>query len=366
MKVDVTAAAQLVPSIVDTARPKPLDAGRILVVVTIPLGDTLFASPAIRALRARYPRAHIAALALPSNAAILRRYVEVDEVLVWQYHSRWPTPLDFFRLALTLRSHRFDVCIEMTPIATVFTRLAGIPTRVGLGFRPFWWLLPDRAPDWKQRHAVHHYGELVRPLGVRLSNVKPRLVLTDTDRAGALEFLREHGVCDDHRLVTLHPGASTRLKRWGADRFAELADRLQEHHGLRVVVVGGKSDAVIVHAMLHAMRSVPIVAAGRLGILQTAAIQERAAFHVGNDSGPLHLAAAVGTPTVGLFGPTNVSNFRPIGRGGVALHKPKPCSPCTHFIGGSPVLSKPLCRTCACLDELSVDEVEESCLRRLR
>ncbi len=144
--VDVTAGVQVIPLRVDSARSKPLDLGRILVVVTIPLGDTLFAGPAIRALRTRYPHAHIAALCLPSNAAILGRYAEVDEVLVWQYRSRWPTPVDFFRLALTLRSHAFDVCVEMTPIATVFARLAGIPMRVGLGFRPFWWLLPNRAP----------------------------------------------------------------------------------------------------------------------------------------------------------------------------------------------------------------------------
>lgn len=363
--MDATAAARLAQRSGRSTRPSPLESGRILVVVTIPLGDTLFVGPAIRALRARYPHAHIAALALPTNAAILRRHEELDAVLVWQYRSRWPTPMDFLRLALTLRSHHFDLCIEMTPIATVFARLAGIPMRLGLGFRPFWWLLPNRAPEWKKRHAVHHYGDLVRPLGVRLSNIKPRLMLTDSDREAALGFLREHGVCEGDRLVTVHPGASTRLKRWDAERFAELADRLQLRHGLRVVVVGGKSDAAIIQRMLQAARQRPIVAAGRLGILQTAAIQERAALHVGNDSGPLHLAAAVGTPSVGLFGPTNVSNFRPIGGGAVTLQKPKACSPCTHFVGGSPVLAKPLCRTCACLDELSVDEVEEACLRRL-
>ncbi len=190
-------------------------------------------------------------------------------------------------------------------------------------------------------------------------------MLTDPDREAALTFLREHGVRDEDTLVTLHPGASTRLKRWDAERFADLADRLDNRLGVRVVVVGGKSDSMTVQHMLQVTRTTPIVAVGCLGILQTAAVQERAALHVGNDSGPLHLAAAVGTPTVGLFGPTNVGNFRPIGPGSVALQKPKPCSPCTHFVGGSPVLAKPLCRTCACLDELSVDEVEEACARRL-
>lgn len=357
-------------------RPYPPDARRsaalrtdcfasILVVLTMPLGDTLFARPALQAVRRRYPTANITALGLPSNESLLARFPELDDIIICRWRAPWLAPIELLRLGSALRTRSFDLCIEMTPVGALFSSLAGIPARVGFGFRSLWWLLPDRPPTWRRRHAVHHYVSLVRQLGATAAGIRPRLPLCDDDRAVARQFLTAAGIDRDDVVVTVHAGASSRLKRWSPRRFAELIDRLQSRQHVRVVVIGGAGDRRIAASVLRHTASRPVDAVGKLDVVQTAALQEQAALHIGNDSGPLHLAAAVGTATVGLFGPTNARNYRPLGSDDTVVHRPKACSPCTHFVGGSSVLARPMCRTCGCLDELTVDEVETVCSARL-
>jgi len=363
--VDLTAAIQLTQHDATSEQLSSLECQRILIIMTTPLGDTLFAGPAIHALRRRYPSAHIAALGLPTNATILRQYKDLNEVIVYQNQTYRSAVLDFIRLITTLRRRSFDLSVEMTPVGLTFTLGAGIPERVGFGFQALWWLLPNRSPDWKRRHAVFHYGDLVHRLGAVLTSGCPELQISDTHRIDARAILAEHHVGDSETLITVHPGASTRLKQWHPKRFAELIDRLSQRPNVRVALVGGGSDLQAVRAIQRLAQSKPLVLAGTLSVLQTAAVQQHAALHIGNDSGPLHLAVAVGTPTVGLFGPTNPNNFQPLGAGASILHKPLPCSPCTHFVGGSPILSRPLCRTCGCLDQLDVDEVEAISVKKI-
>src|SRR5579859_7517413 len=111
--VDITAAVHLISLDTDADRLRTLECSRVLIVLTTPLGDTLFAGPAVRAVRARYPGAHITALGLPSNAAILRRYPEIDEVIICNLRSRWSSLAKLLRLAALLRRQSFDLCIEM-------------------------------------------------------------------------------------------------------------------------------------------------------------------------------------------------------------------------------------------------------------
>ncbi len=334
--------------------------------MTLPIGDTLFAYPALKRVRQRFPDAQLTVLALPSNANIVKRYPEIDELLVFHKRHWWTTAVDLLRLGAQLRKRTFDLAIEMNPTGAIFSVLGGVHTRVSFGFKAFWWVKPKEALYWKRRHAVFHYGDLVSPLGIQRVDPRLELRLAREDHLASRSFLTQHGLPNGTRFVTMHPGASASLKRWNPRRFAELADRLASAHDVRVVIVGSKTDRRTIARMVRAMRSAPIVAAEKLTIAETAALQASAAMHVGNDSGPLHLAVAVGTPTVGLFGPTNPRNFGQLGMSDTVLHRPLPCSPCAHFVGGSPKLTRTLCRNCGCLEALSVDDVEAACLQRLQ
>ncbi|HEY7833835.1 MAG TPA: glycosyltransferase family 9 protein [Ktedonobacterales bacterium] len=321
---------------------------RILMLALLPIGDTLFLTPTIRALRARYPAAHLAALAFAAGAPVLDATPELDAVI------RWPRGASLGALAgrlaglRALRRMGFDTSVDCTsPWYKWISLAAGIPRRTYLKFDRLWWLLPASHTAWRATHATRLYYDCARELDLPPWDVVdqvPTLALPPEARAAAEAFVRENAP-DGARarpLIAIHPGGTGLAghKRWPAERFAAVADALAARHDARVVLLGGPDEMALADAVAARMRAAPLLAAGKLPLLATGALIARCALFVGNDSSLLHLAAALGTSYVGIFGPTSPANFRPIpsrsGQGRLVLPDP-PCARLEYFVGGRPI-----------------------------
>lgn len=333
---------------------------RILVVLLSPIGDTLFATPVLHALREAFPHAYIAVLLFPSNRGILEGNSDVDELIVYPTMQQWFGLRYFLGLYWGLRARHFDLSVDLSTFTYWLTRLvAGIPQRVRLRFPPLWWLLPDQDPTWKKVHAVYRYLEVLRPLGIEVLEPRLQLTVSDADRAFAEAYLLDQGVTAGTRVVALHPGGEgfRGLKRWPRKRFAALADELVRRYGAKVVLLGGADEVELASAVAGAMVEKAINAAGHTTLKQTAAIMERCELFIGNDSCPMHIAAAVGTPVVAIYGPSNPWNYHPFGAQHVIVSADLPCQPCFHLVGAVPLWGYSHCRNARCLEPISVDRV---------
>jgi lipopolysaccharide heptosyltransferase II len=351
----------------------------ILLIRPDHLGDLLLSYSAVGLLRRGLPHAHLTYLVGAWGEEIARRGPPVDEVLACPFpgFTRRPKPSIWqpYRLLLAEAARlrgRYEAAVVLRPDhwwGALLAAAAGIPVRVG-------YATPDCAPllthplPWKgwasaEVMAVEAARRLLAlvPNGRRDEVARPeRFRVTTNEHAYADELLREVGLADSGPLVALHPGAGARLKRWPSQRWAAVGAALVREAGARIVVTGGAEERELAERVAAGIGPGAVCVAGRTGLGQLAAVLERARLALGPDSGPLHLAAAVGTPTLRLFGPTDPGVFMPLDeRGQHALTVPLACRPC-----GNP--ERPPCGALehpGCLQGLTVEQVVEQALHVL-
>ena len=277
---------------------------RILVVLLCPLGDTLFATPALRALRRRFPGAEIAVLCWSANEPLLRHNPHVDVVYAC------PNSFDLAVSPLRLLDRTFDLGIGLSNFGTWVTPFFRARERIGFNAQHLGWMYSRPVPDDRNVHAIEYCLRVVSAVGAEPDGLHMELHVAESDRRTAAAVLAG---CPRPR-VAMHPGGEHfPAKRWPPQRFAELADRLAEQRGCRVVLVGGPDDVALAQEIRrHATVAEILDLTGRLSLLETAAVLAAVDAFVGNDSAPLHMAEAVGTPAVGLFGPSDPQNFAPL------------------------------------------------------
>ena len=323
----------------------------ILVVRLYFVGDVLLATPVLEALKSRFPSARLTVLVKKRAVDVLEGNPFVDEVMVYDGVENYHSPRWVFRLAGELRRRRFSLAVDLTgDHRSSWLLFASDPGfRVGLNHAGLGFLL-DRRIDYRSTgHVVDHLLTAVEPLGARSTDAAPRVYLTEDERAEAGALLAEAGVKGGSGVLALSPGANWPLRRWRPEFFGELAARVREHQGLTSVVVGSADDAGLAEAVVGASAGAAVSLAGRTSLRGLAAVAEHARAFVGNDSGPMHIAAAVGTPVVGLFGPNTPVHFAPRGAPSRVLWKRFACSPCSQKRCERP--------DDACMDALAVDEV---------
>jgi lipopolysaccharide heptosyltransferase II len=198
-------------------------------------------------------------------------------------------------------------------------------------------------------HAVDRYLDLARQLGVAPDKtVAFPLFERSEERSWAERLWQREGIRAGEMICVLHPAARWEIKRWPAGRFAALADRLIAEDGLRVVLAGGPDQLHQIDDVGHEMKERALNLAGSTTLLQLAALLRRTNLLITNDSGPMHLAAAVGTPVVALFGPTDPRRVGPYGEGHIVLRKNIDCSRCNR---------RRCARDALCMRAIEVDEV---------
>lgn len=300
------------------------DPNRILLIRPDALGDVLLTTPAIRALRAALPHAQIHALAGPWSADVLSAYDEIDMVLTLPFpgFSRArPGQPPAYRLLLdaaqTLRDIGYGSAVIFRPDhwwGGLLAKFAGIPERIG-------YRLPDVKPflthgqEYLYTHSVTASLRLVeRWTGpIAPADADYRFPVDSIDRDELDELLETADIGPRQPLVVIHPGAGTTVKRWTEEQWSSVGDALAGQLDATVVLTGTEREQPLIQEIAVRL-SVPFYPlAGDTSVRQLAALYQRAKIVLGPDSGPLHLAAAVGTPTVTLFGPADPVEFGPWG-----------------------------------------------------
>jgi lipopolysaccharide heptosyltransferase II len=322
-----------------------------LLLAMLPIGDTLFLTPTLRALRARYPSERVTAVAYAANAPLLRSMPSVDEVVQLPAYSDPRSAVDFARLVEDLRRQGYDAAIDFTSPAYKWISIgAGIGRRTYMKFDPGWWWLPGRHEHWRATHATRLYydcaAELDLPPWDEVDH-RPWLQVPGSARDEATAFLAREGVEQSQTpIVALHPGGTglNGQKRWDRAHFASVADALCASWKARVLLLGGPDERSLASDMASDMSHSPVLAAGRLSLLGTIALLARCDLFIGNDSSLLHLAACQGTPYVGIFGPTCLANFQPIParprQGRLAVAWP-PAPRIGYFVGARSIWQRP-------------------------
>jgi heptosyltransferase II len=297
-----------------------------LVIQTSFLGDTVLTTPLLAQLANRGP---VDVVTTPASAALLANHPAVRAVIVYDKRGGDRGIRGLLRLARRLRASRYDVALlaQGSWRSAVLTLLAGIPSRIGFTSSAGRWLYTKRVP---YRDDLHHAARLLmlaRPNGREPlpEELRPTLAPGDAERSAVNALLAQHAVQPGQALVALAPGSVWATKRW--PYYPELAKLLASR--ARLVVIGSGADAPFAQAILAAEPSA-IDATGRLSLLASAELIGRCGVVVTNDSAPLHLASAMGTPTVAIFGPTVPGfGFGPLSpRASVVGRDTLPCRPC--------------------------------------
>ena len=298
------------------------DANRILVILPNWFGETLFTTPFLRALRRRHPDAFIAALGRPACREILLHNPHVNELLDLD-----ESPVGLARLVGMLSRSGYYTAFILRPslTRTLVVALGGAAQRIGFDNPKSGWALTRRVASPGAVHKAASYLPLMGE-SASASGLVFDYTVSDDERREARALLAGHGLTDGGPFVILHPGANWDHKRWPVERFAQLGSRLAAA-GARIAVTGSPDDSQLAAAVAGGMQQPPVVLAGRTTLRGLAACLEHAAVVVSNDTGVLHLAAALSRPVIALYGPTSPALTGPLGdpQRIAVLHHPDCC-----------------------------------------
>lgn len=292
----------------------------ILLVRLRLIGDVVFTTPAIRALRRHYPDARITYIVEEESAAIVRHNPHLDTVIVARSpHARGRLRADI-ALIRRLRRERYDLAIDFHggPRSSLLTWLSGAPKRIGYDVVGRSWMYTTRVPRpraLRPRHSVVTQWDVLLPLGIAPPDpeINPTEVPVDPGAADAVaRRLVAAGIEADNPVIVVHVSAGNPFRRWPSGSFVELVCRLaSKDPKRRIILTSGPSDAAAAAAVamdararLPADERAAVVECGEFDLAELRALVERAALYIGGDSGPLHIAGTTGVPVVGLYGPT--------------------------------------------------------------
>lgn len=285
-------------------------------------------TPALRALKRTYSESHLTLLLRPRVADLMQTHPYVDTCLVDnKTEGRYRSAKNLVR---QLRDKVFDIAVVLHPTSfrnALLPFLARVPIRVGTNVSGRGMLLTGSCKDDTGVHEVHRYLRVLKLLNIDTPLSSLEFWHTDADRQFVERLLRAEGILPDDRIVALNLGTTWTTKRWDVANFANLIQQITRLlPEIKIVLVGSSEEEELARSLPASLSVINLV--GKTEILQLGALLERCEVCVTCDSGPMHIAAAVGTPTVALFGPTSPVRHQPHGTGHTVIEKPVSCRPC--------------------------------------
>ena len=335
----------------------------ILIVKLSAIGDVIHTLPSLAALRRCYPRAHISWVVEEAASDLLADHPMLDRVLVsrrkrWardlrEGHNRASVLREVRGFLHALRDRPYDLVIDFHGLfkSAVLVWLSRGKRRLGYdslqeGSGLF---LNEKIPEDMGKHAVDRYLDLPRHLGCGTPGPEFPMALQEAHFARVEELLAAFAVDTSRGFVAVSPVAYWETKLWDDSKFAALCDRIVRELGLPVVFTGESPEGPI-ERIRSLMQAPSASAAGQTSLRELAALYRKASVLLTTDSGPMHLAAAVGTPVVALFGPTSPERTGPYGEGHTVIRRDMDCSPCF----------RKTCETLECMKTIGIDEVFEA------
>jgi heptosyltransferase I len=332
-----------------------IPAGNILILKPSSIGDVVHTLPIWNLLRRHYPQATISWLIAPACQGVVEglpglNLLSFDRKRWGQWWRNANAASDLRAFHRTLRDQQFDLVLDVQGLfrSGWFAWKTRAPVRVGFANarEMAWAFYTHRVPiDTPEQHAIERYRKLLEAIGCPSSPIEFPFPVTGADRARAEELIGE-----DRPFAVLCPGANWLTKRWPATRFAELVEPLHQRFGLETIVAGGPGDREL-GEQITGSRNL----CGQTTLMQLVALMERASLVITNDSGPMHIAAALRRPLVALFGPTNPVRTGPYGMPDAVVKVQLDCSPCYSRS----------CSHCRCMEQISVQSVLDRAIQQI-
>jgi lipopolysaccharide heptosyltransferase II len=332
----------------------------ILLIRLDHLGDVLLTTPAIKSLKKRFPDARITMLVREWSFEVVKNTPHIDKIIV--FNSPWAVPSQegrnavgvagIYQLIRQLQRERFDLAIDFKGdfrnILLVY--LSGARRRISYAIRGGGFLLTDVVPYESEIHEIDKNLKLLNPLGINSGDSQLELHYKDEDISKTDQIFDQKGIDLGRRTILLHYGGASQFKRWDMEKFISLAKRLTENNFTNILIFGGPYEKRAFQFMEKPGKGIFLLP--DMTICQMAAAFKKCDLLVCNDSGPMHVGLAVGTPTVAIFGPTFIDRFGPKDlKKNRVVSSQLPCSPCWHP-------DKPIgCGERECLRSIEVDEV---------
>jgi len=343
---------------------------RILIINPFGIGDVLFTTPLIRNLKYHFPESFIGYVANQRTAAFLIDYPKVNRVFVYErdeFNRLYRTSKRQFikkgiHFLQEIQQTKFDLVIDLSLNGTMsfLMRLIGIPQRIGFNYKnrsPFL-TTKIKLDGYEKKHVVDYYLSLLKELGCEVKFRELEFPLKDQDCQWSQEFFRKNGILTRDLVVGLVPGGGASwgkdaaYKRWPAQNYAKLADKIVEKFSAKIILLGDQKEAELCRQVQGLMRSSACLACGETTVGQFAALLKSCRLNIVNDGGPLHVAVAVGAKTVSIFGPVDPLVYGPYPKDSHAVvTKDLACRPCYRRFRMAQ------CSHISCLHSIDVEDV---------
>ena len=302
---------------------------KILIINPFGIGDCLFTTPLVHSLKQAYPDSKITYLTNRRSAGVLVNNPHIENVIIYERDEfdsiKRKSFIKWLRSNLSfiakLRAGYFDTAFDFSLNAQYgfFSWFAGIKTRIGYDFKKRGRFLTKKIPllGYRQKHVIEYYDDLLSFVGIKALFQKPEIYPSQGDLQAAEELLLKNGVQKGDLAVGIIPGAGRSwgkeayFKHWSADGFAEVADKVVEKYGAKIIIMGDLKEKEISASVLHGMKNKALDLTGATTLGLFAAILSKLALVITNDGGPLHMAVAVGAKTVSIFGPVDEHVYGP-------------------------------------------------------
>ncbi|MFA5351288.1 MAG: glycosyltransferase family 9 protein [Candidatus Omnitrophota bacterium] len=321
---------------------------RVLIINPFGIGDVLFTTPVIRAIKEKYPDSFIGYWCnqrvqplLASNPRINKIFAlsRGDLKKIYQgsvFKGIWSA----IKLTLAIRKERFDICLDFSldHRYSLFAQVTGIKRRIGFDYKGRGRFLTDKITieGYSDKHAVLYYLDLLRFLNIEAKDKSLELVVTPESQAKSADILAGRGIEDKDIVIGIAPGAGgswgkdAGYKHWPGLKFAQLADKLVDEFKVKVVILGDESERFLADVVINAMRNKPVDLVGKVSLEVLPALIKNCDLFISNDGGPMHMAVALGVRTVSVFGPVSDLVYGPFlpSEKNIVLKWPMDCQPC--------------------------------------
>ena len=316
------------------------DPQRILVIRADRIGDMILTTPIFKALKYRYPMAHITCMASTLSSQLIEGNPYVDSIIV--YNPPWfdrkkgeKIFRDYLNILRLIQTRRFDMAIDLR--GNIFNFfflmfLGRIHQRVSFDAAFGAFLLTCVVPFKKGKHETDYFFDIVKVLGGE-SEPDPRgvIILSEEEKEYAERFFHSNSITKDDIVVAIHPGAGENrvYKCWPEERYCKLGRALVNRYMAKIIITGSKADIALASRIKNQIGENAILAAGEICHLKyLAAVLQKCSLCIGTSTGPIHVAAAMGTPVIILCGPEDPRRWRPLGNNHILIEKEVPCRPC--------------------------------------
>ena len=299
---------------------------KILIIQTAFLGDVVLTIPLIQAAK-KYLKAQISVVCIPSTKNILEGHPSIDEIIVFDKKNSEKGFFSLIKFIKKLKEKKFDVAIIPHPSfkSGLISYLAAIPERIGFSNSAGRFFFTNKVFFDKNKHQLERYLDLLKHFGIEVKEEKTEIYIDEEGKKFADDVLPKNKI-----IFGINPGSIWATKRWPAEKYAQLADKIITEFGAEILIFGGPDDIDIAKNVEKNMEQKAINFAGKTTLKQLSVLTQMCKVFVTNDSGPMHIAAALNVPAVAIFGPTiKQFGFFPYSKKAIVIEKNVPCRPCS-------------------------------------